>query len=191
MVGAALAAIGTTRLQRVDVRAHDAIATIDHPVVDRVVIHTTDLGSAYAVLGCAVTLWLRGRPRTAVDVAGVGATAWTLAQRAKLRVRRARPYEAHGVRRLIGPPTGSSFPSGHACVATALATVIANRAERNGARRSLYGVASWVAFTRVYVGVHYPTDVLGGAGMGLALGALWRGPFADLGRRLLGRLDLV
>ena len=191
MVGAAIAAIGSTRLQRADVVAHDVIATLDQPVVDRVVVHTTDLGSVYAVIGCAATLWVRGRPRTALDVAAVGATAWVLAQRAKRRVRRARPYEAHAVRRLIGAPTGSSFPSGHACVATALATVLANRATRSGARRSLYGVAGWVAFTRVYVGVHYPTDVLGGAGLGLALGALWRGPFAAVGRRLLDRLGLV
>jgi membrane-associated phospholipid phosphatase len=50
----------------------------------------------------------------------------------------------------------------------------------------MYGMASWVAGTRVYVGVHYPTDVVGGAGLGLALGALWRGPFARVARWLVG-----
>jgi hypothetical protein len=37
----------------------------------------------------------------------------------------------------------------------------------------------------VYCGVHYPTDVVGGAGLGLALGSLWRGPVAAANRGLI------
>ena len=187
MVGTALAALKSTALQRGDVWVHDVIADNGGPPLDQLVVYTTDLGSVYAVLGAAAMLAVRGRPRTALDVAAVGCTAWTVAQNAKRRVRRQRPYEAHGVRRLIGAPTGSSFPSGHACVAAAMSAVLAGRTSVAGARRMLYGLAAWVAATRVYVGVHYPTDVLGGAGLGLSLGALWRGPFARIARTLLRR----
>lgn len=187
MVGAALAALQSRPLQQADVLIHDILAAQSRPVVDTLVIYTTDLGSVYAVIGAAATLAARGRMRTGLDTAAVGMVAWTVAQNAKHRVRRQRPYEAHGVRRLIGAPTGSSFPSGHACVATAFATVLASRAGVPGARRAFYGIAAWVAATRVYVGVHYPTDVLGGAGLGLSLGALWRGPLAGVARRWLSR----
>ena len=183
MVAAALGALKAPRLQRADVVIHDLVALRGRPPLDTLVVYTTDLGSVYAVIGAATTLALRGRVRTGLDVAAVGSVAWIIAQNAKRRVRRQRPYEAHGVRRLIGAPTGSSFPSGHACVATAFATVLANRSRVRGARRAFYGIASWVAASRVYVGVHYPTDVIGGAGLGLSLGALWRGPLATAARR--------
>ncbi|HEY8340991.1 MAG TPA: phosphatase PAP2 family protein, partial [Egibacteraceae bacterium] len=91
-----------------------------------------------------------------------------------------------GVRRLVRPPTGSSFPSGHAAVGAAVMTVLADSAQRRWARTLLHGLGAYVGWSRVFVGVHYPTDVLGGAGLGLALGSLWRGPVAALGRRLLG-----
>lgn len=184
-MGAALTALKVPLLQRADVWVHDVIADTGGPPLDQLVIYTTDLGSVYAVIGAAATLATRGRARTGLDVAAVGCTAWTVAQNAKRTVRRQRPYEAHGVRRLIGAPTGSSFPSGHACVAAAVSTVLASRATARGARRIMYGLAGWVGATRVYVGVHYPTDVVGGAGLGLALGALWRGPFARAARRVL------
>ena len=183
--GVALAAASAWALRhpavvRADVAVHHRIARVDQPVVDAVVVSTTDLGSVYAVVGCAATLWAAGRRRTAVDVAAAGAAAWLVAQQAKHRVDRVRPYDAHGVRRLIRPPTGSSFPSGHACVATTVATVLATHTAAPGRRAWWSVLAGWVVLTRVYVGVHYPTDVLGGAGMGLVFGALWRGPLARL-----------
>ena len=174
--------------QRVDVRVGDAIRRFGTPQLDRAVTATTDLGSIYAVLGVAATLNALGRPRAAADVLGTGMAAWNLSQWNKTRVRRARPYEADAVRRLIRKPTGSSFPSGHAAVGMAVFTVLADRSTTTLGRRVLQLVAAYVGFSRVYVGVHYPTDVLGGAGMGLAVSALWRGPVASANAVLLGRL---
>lgn len=174
-------------VQRGDVRIGDTIRTFGTPVLDAAVTHTTDLGSVYSVAGVATVLAATGRRRLAADVLGVGIVAWNVAQLSKTRVRRQRPFEADGVRRLIRRPTGSSFPSGHAAVGVAMFTMLADRSRGGMSRRLLQSIGAYVAFSRIYVGVHYPTDVLGGAGMGMALGALWRGPLARLNARMFGR----
>lgn len=182
LLGGAWLAVHRPAAQRLDVRAGDALRRTGTPALDRVVTHTTDLGSVYAVAGVSAVLAATGRRRAAADVLGVGLVSWTVGQASKTRVRRERPYTAHGVRRLIRPPTGSSFPSGHAAVGAAIGTVLALQA-RGRAGRVLFGVLGpYVAASRVYVGVHYPTDVIGGAGLGMVVGALWRGPVAQVGR---------
>jgi undecaprenyl-diphosphatase len=71
---------------------------------------------------------------------------------------------------LVTPPASHSFPSGHAATSFACATVIGAAAPR--LRAPLYVLAALVAWSRVYVGVHYPLDVVAGAAYGLALGLL-------------------
>lgn len=171
--------------QRADVRAGDALRWTASPPVDRAVTATTDLGSLYSVVGIGATLALTGRRRLAADVLGAGGTAWSVAQASKTGVRRQRPYEADGVRRLVSPPAGSSFPSGHAAVGMAVMTVLAERSHVRIGPPLLRAIGAYIAASRVYVGVHYPTDVLGGVGMGLAVAALWRGPVAAGARGLL------
>lgn len=168
-------------LQRADVRLGDAIRRAGSAPIDRTVTVTTDLGSLWAVLGMGGALAAGGRRAAAGDVLAAGAVAWMVSQGAKTRVRRERPYEAHGTRRLIRPPTGSSFPSGHAAVGAAAMTAVADRVPGRAGRAVLYGIAAYVPVSRVYVGVHYPTDVAGGAGMGLALSALWRAGLLSAG----------
>jgi membrane-associated phospholipid phosphatase len=172
-------ALSRPAVQRADVRAGDLLRRAGTPPLDRVVSATTDLGSVYAVVGTAGVLAAAGRRRTAVDVLTLGGAAWTVAQASKTRVRRQRPYEADGVRRLVRPPTGSSFPSGHAAVGAAVYSLLAERARGRRSRLLLTSVAAYVPLSRVYVGVHYPTDVVGGAGLGVLLAALWRGPIAE------------
>lgn len=69
---------------------------------------------------------------------------------------------------LIDLPATHSFPSGHATVSFACATVLALAVPR--LRVPLYSLAALIAFSRVYVGVHYPLDVLAGALLGVLLG---------------------
>jgi undecaprenyl-diphosphatase len=71
---------------------------------------------------------------------------------------------------LMHPPSSDSFPSGHAATSFAAATVIAAAAPR--LRVPLYVLAALIAWSRVYVGLHYPLDVIAGAVYGLLLGLL-------------------
>jgi undecaprenyl-diphosphatase len=65
---------------------------------------------------------------------------------------------------LVRVPRDGSFPSGHTATSFACATVLAFAFPRLAA--PLYLLAAGIAFSRVYVGVHYPLDVVGGALVG-------------------------
>jgi membrane-associated phospholipid phosphatase len=173
MVGGSLVLLSSARLRRADVRMGDLVRRSRSGPSDRVVAAATDLGSLYGVAGTATALGVAGHRRLARDVMAVGTAAWFLAQGAKTRVSRERPYEAEGVIRLIRPPTGSSYPSGHAAVVAAMMSVIAADGDRV-VRVAAGSLVAFVAASRVYVGVHYPSDVFGGIGMGLLLARAWR-----------------
>ena len=94
------------------------------------------------------------------------ARAYLLNTLLKLVVRRRRPM-LEGLPALAGTPTALSFPSAHA--ATSFAG--ARSYSRAGLpTRPLYLLAASLSASRVYLGVHYPSDVLGGALLGAALG---------------------
>jgi undecaprenyl-diphosphatase len=109
-----------------------------------------------------------------VQVAVAVLAADLLATAGKALVYRHRPFEHQ-----IGPSQRThSFPSGHAATAFAGATVLTAFAPRY--RLLFYGLAVLIAFSRLYNGVHYPTDVLAGAALGtltalLLLAAVRRG----------------
>ncbi len=97
-------------------------------------------------------------------------------------VARVRPCRAlEGIRLILPCPKSKSMPSGHAISSFAFATPLF-LLTRNYIRLAwrLYPVvlASLIAFSRLYLGVHYPTDVLVGAllgaGIGMLLSVLWR-----------------
>ncbi len=69
---------------------------------------------------------------------------------------------------LVSRPHTSSFPSGHAATSFACATVLGAFAPR--LRVPLYALAALIAWSRAYVGVHYPLDVVAGAVWGVVVG---------------------
>jgi membrane-associated phospholipid phosphatase len=132
----------------------------------------------FAVL--LVVAYLDGRRHH--DVRTVAASVWAAAaallalgigQLIGGAIDRARPYEAlTGVHLLVDRTTDFSFPSDHATVvgAVAVGLLFANR--RWGTIAA--ALAILMAFTRVYVGAHYPSDVLGGLALGGVIAASGR-----------------
>jgi undecaprenyl-diphosphatase len=108
--------------------------------------------------------WLRAAP---VAPAAVGVNYVV-----KIAVRRRRP-RLRGLPPLAGAPSRLSFPSAHATSSIAAATAMARVSPR--ASPPLYGLAGAICATRPYLGLHYPSDVLVGAGLGLVIGRLWPG----------------
>jgi undecaprenyl-diphosphatase len=88
---------------------------------------------------------------------------------AKLLVRRRRPF-GHSRPALIRIPRSTSFPSGHSATAFAFATGAG--AELPLLAPVLIPLAGAVAYSRVHTGVHYPSDVMAGAAIGVGSGAL-------------------
>ena len=98
------------------------------------------------------------------------AGSWTLAEGAKYLFDRARPFAwDSGIAPLIKTPSSSSFPSGHS--ATAAAGVLTLSAIYPALAPALVLAGILVVLSRVYLGVHFPFDVLAGVAIGLASAA--------------------
>jgi undecaprenyl-diphosphatase len=146
------------------------------PAADRFFRGVTELGSIGASIGASAALASRGRGRVGADALGAATAAWFLGQWLKKRHLRDRPYQAadHPTRLLIGEPSGTSWPSSHPAVLLAFLTVVARDLNLSqGKRACLAGLAGVVGLSRVYTGVHYPSDVAGGLFVGRATADVW------------------
>ncbi|GAA0797212.1 phosphatase PAP2 family protein [Faecalicatena orotica] len=134
----------------------------------------TSLGNAgwfWIVLSIVLLLFKRTRKIgiTAIIALAIGALITNVAL--KNLVARIRPYEVvDGLRLLIERQRDYSFPSGHTCASFAAALVYYKMAPRKWGIPAVI-LASLIAFSRLYVGVHYPSDVL--AGLLIGIFAAW------------------
>ena len=133
------------------------------------------LGSLASVgVTAGLTHRLGRRPQLAATVALAGGAAWLVCKPLKRLVGRPRPDPAvTEVRIRGGAQTGLGYPSGHAAVAAAMGTVLARGASRRR-RSGIAFLAGTVGASRVYIGAHYPLDVIGGWAAGLAMATLVR-----------------
>jgi undecaprenyl-diphosphatase len=117
----------------------------------------------------------RGRRAALRGIGSIAVASAVANQPAKRLFRRPRPaIDGHPAPRVIRRRLRtSSFPSGHSASAFAFAVGAGSELPR-GSRVPLYVLASSVAFSRVYVGAHYPGDVLAGAALGAGAGRLSR-----------------
>jgi undecaprenyl-diphosphatase len=132
-------------------------------------------GRIWLALGVAFALFRRITPWAFVRLALALVLATLLADYVlKPAFGRARPFEAANDVRVIGQrPDAASFPSGHAANAFAGAFVLSRALP--AAAIVWWTLAGAIAFSRVYLGVHYPLDLIAGAIVGLTCGALaWR-----------------
>jgi len=144
------------------------------PAADRFFRGVTELGSFWASVGAASVLAASGHRRAAARGLTAASLAWVAGQGLKRLFLRPRPYDADlpGSTLRIGRPNGTSWPSSHPAVLLAFVTVAARELDASrGARTALDLVAGAVALSRVYVGVHYPSDVAGGLLLGKGVGA--------------------
>ncbi len=85
-------------------------------------------------------------------------------------VARVRPYELRDVVLLVRAPTDASFPSGHAAAAFAVSAALALKRSRLAIPAVI--LATGIAFSRLYLYIHYPTDVFAGIALGALCGLL-------------------
>jgi undecaprenyl-diphosphatase len=166
-----------------DGSAASVVAPLHRPWLNSGLIAATHLGDGAVAAGVAalfvVLLLLLRRWRPALCIAAAVAAGFLLAEGVKDVVGRPRPDVAWRPAEYPLPKT-PSFPSGHAVdstVAYASLGLIAGRRLRRRWLRVLALVLGLalpllVGFTRVYLGVHYFTDVLAGWGVGLTLALL-------------------
>lgn len=82
-------------------------------------------------------------------------------------VGRERPYQVLDVRHLVPEEDDRSFPSNHVQLSFLLSAIVFRFYRKFGL--FLFLISAFIAFGRVYLGVHYPSDVLGGAAIGILL----------------------
>jgi undecaprenyl-diphosphatase len=126
-------------------------------------------GAVWLALGAAgVAVDRPNRSRWARATAAV-AIAYVSSTSIKLVIGRRRPA-VEDLPHLMATPTGLSFPSSHASSSFAAARAYGGLLPS----LPLYGTATAMALSRVYLGVHYPSDIAAGAGVGTAIGSLGR-----------------
>jgi len=145
-----------------------------NPVCDAVMPIITE--KAYFIVPLAV-LWLflfwkarrRGRIVAVLTLVVIAASDQLSAHVLKPIFSRTRPpYALDSVRLLVDTTRSFSFPSAHASNAFGVASFVSGFYPRT--KIALYVAAALVAYSRVYVGVHFPSDAIGGAALGLVLG---------------------
>ena len=141
------------------------------PLMDKVMTAVTHMGD-YGILWIGLCIILMAMPKTrksgfALAIAMIaGLVICNLLM--KNIIARPRPFVAYDFPIIINPPMGYSFPSGHSSNSFIAATVIALRHRKVAI--PAYIIATLIAFSRVYLCVHYPSDVIVGAVIGMGIG---------------------
>ena len=158
-------------------------------VLDPIMIIYTQMGDA-GILWIVLSVVLICIPRTrkAGFVSLIAMLLGLLCTKVVLKhvVGRTRPWlVVEGLIPLVAENDPNSFPSGHTCAAFAAASAWCRTLPRRWMKIVAVVMAALMGFSRLYVGVHFPTDVLAGMAVGLLCGwlawliwkrlAAWRG----------------
>ena len=154
-----------------DLALRDSIHALASPGLTTAARALTAIGGGWFLwaLGCvtAAWLWRGGRKRDALWFAVTVLGAHVLELSLKLAFHRARPPAFFGYE----APANASFPSGHALAGACFYLALADALRGSRLHAAALLLAGVLGFTRVYLGVHYPSDVMAG----YALAAFWYG----------------
>ena len=158
-----------------ELRFLDFLQTIHTPLLDKILAFITSLGNAGIIwIVLAVFLLILPKTRkTGIIVAAALLMDLILCNLIlKNLVARVRPYDVNtAIAILIKKPLDFSFPSGHTAASFAAMTALF-LAKMKKAWIAALVLAVLIAFSRLYFYVHYPTDVLGGAVVGILSGII-------------------
>jgi undecaprenyl-diphosphatase len=135
--------------------------------LDWSMVALTTYGALAIVAAVAIRWWWTGaadrmRERYLAVVSGASVTVGlALNQGVLLAVHRARPYDAGVTHLIVAASKDPSFPSDHATLAFAVAFALLGAGARRG--WAFLIAAALLSFSRIYVGTHYLSDVMGGA----------------------------
>ena len=139
--------------------------------LDRSIWFSTQLGNMLAAFIAALLLFMLNEHRLALEIVIGTLTLWLVVEIIKTLTDRERPFVSLEKTRVIGwQEKGDSFPSGHTSQTFFLVMLLIQHFKPEfGIISVLYILALFVGFTRIYVGAHYPRDVLAG----MVLGSVW------------------
>jgi len=177
------------RLRRLDTEIYQGVARLPTPGFDvplRRLSDFADYSKPWFTIAGLLALFggARGRTAALTGIAAIGGASLLVNQPMKLTHRRPRPDREQAgvpVARWSNMPDSTSFPSGHSASAAAFAVAVGDVVP--DLRLPLRALAGTVAFSRTYVGVHYPGDVV----VGVAAGALVGRLTSKAGRRWAAR----
>lgn len=166
------------RLAGYDRALYRSVARLSTPLMDEPLRRVSDFANSskpwFLVAGALALLGgPRGRRAALAGLTAVGAASLVVNQPMKRAGERRRPdRDSLGVpeHRWVSMPSSGSFPSGHSASAAAFAVAVGDVLP--ALRPALRVAAVAVGFSRVYTGVHYPSDVLVGATVGALFGRL-------------------
>jgi undecaprenyl-diphosphatase len=153
-----------------DRSVRESVHSFAAPALTRVMLALTFVGTSgfFALVGAAFVWWLikTSRLRDAIWLIALQISAHLVLQILQFAFHRARPDPFFG----LAKPTSYSFPSGHALLSTVFYLSLAILMTcKLAVRAAAAMLALFIGLSRVYLGVHYPTDVLAG----FAAGAFW------------------
>lgn len=144
----------------------------------QVMVISSEYGREYFWIPIVAIMWVFGKHRTkllAIELAVLFAAGIIAGDLVKFLAFRSRPFNTvAGIVARIPEDSDSSFPSGHAVIVSigAISLLTAFRASGKRARIALILLAieaAIVCYSRIYLGLHYPLDVLGGVSLGAAI----------------------
>lgn len=142
------------------------------PIMDKVMVFITTLGNSGMLwIVLSILLVCSKKYRTTGIIMAVGLIFSLVVGNIILKpaFARLRPFQIkEGIELLIKAPQDFSFPSGHTLASVISATILLLREKKLGIKALIMAIL--IAFSRLYLYVHFPTDVIGGAVFGIIIG---------------------